>query len=196
MSTANESPSPGAVINTPDRDRAADSDDSLARKRQRLSEEAEVRIEADEPEDMGDGLQNAIMIEDDAESDDYSCTFQVLNVNLNMSVLDELKKLQRVVTGDSMYSPVSLYLTRHPYCVAINRPLVCADSHCLQPFATPTYCSTSQTGSTSISKTLPTTGIIGKPSTSRTNNSLPKLQHSRMAYWTVMISSILLLLLP
>jgi hypothetical protein len=102
MSTANESPSPGAVINTPDRDHAVDSDDSLARKRQRLSEEpAEVRIEADEPEDVGDGLQNAIMIEDDAESDAYSCTFQVLNTNIQMTILDELKKTQRIVTGDS-----------------------------------------------------------------------------------------------
>jgi hypothetical protein len=102
MSTANESPSPGAVINTPDRDHAVDSDDSLARKRQRLSEEpAEVRIEADEPEDVGDGLQNAIMIEDDAESDAYSCTFQVLNTNIQMTILDEMKKTQRIVTGDS-----------------------------------------------------------------------------------------------
>ena len=103
MSTANESPSPGAVINinTPDRDHAADSDDSLARKRQRISEEpAEVRIEADEPEDMGDAMQNAIMIEDDAESDAYSCTFQVLNNNSHMTVLEELKKFQRMVTGD------------------------------------------------------------------------------------------------
>ena len=108
MSTANESPSPGAIINTPDRDHAADSDDSLARKRQRLSEEpAEVRIEADEPEDMGDAMQNAIMIEDDVESDAYSCTFQVLRNNSHMSVPDELKKLQRIVTGDGMCRSLS-----------------------------------------------------------------------------------------
>jgi hypothetical protein len=110
MSTANESPSPGAVINinTLDRDHAADSDDSLARKRQRISEEpAEVLIEADEPEDMGDAMQNAIMIEDDAESDAYSCTFQVLPNNSHMTVLEELKKFQRIVTGDSMYRFIS-----------------------------------------------------------------------------------------
>lgn len=62
-----------------------------------------MRIEADEPEDMGDAMQNAIMIEDDAESDAYSCTFQVLPNNAHMSVLDELKKLQRIATGDGMY---------------------------------------------------------------------------------------------
>jgi len=125
MSTANDSPSPGAVINTPDRDHAADSDDSLARKRQRLSEEpAEVRIEADEPEDMGDGLQSAIMIEDDAESDAYSCTFQVMNANMHMTVLDELKKLQRLVTGDGMRSIMSFYLTRHPQRVAFEAEYV------------------------------------------------------------------------
>ena len=112
MSTANESPSPGAVINininNPYRDHAADSDDSLARKRQRLSEEpAEVRIEADEPEDMGNAMENAITIEDNAESDAYSCTFQVLPTNIHMTVLEELKKLQRIVTGDGMSSSIS-----------------------------------------------------------------------------------------
>jgi hypothetical protein len=110
MSPANESPSPGAVINTPDRDRdrdhAADSDDSLARKRQRFSEEPEVRIEADEPEDMGDDLHNAIMIEDDHEGDAYSCTFQIGRTNLNMTVIEELKHLQQLVAGDRTYSPV------------------------------------------------------------------------------------------
>jgi hypothetical protein len=105
MSTANASPSPGAVINISDRDHVADSDDSLARKRQRLSEELEVRIEADEPEDLGDDLHNAIMIEDDPEGDDYSNTFQLSQTNLSISVMDELKQLQRLVTGDRAYSP-------------------------------------------------------------------------------------------
>lgn len=116
MSTANESPSPGAVINininTPDRDHAADSDDSLARKRQRFSEEpAEVRIEADEPEDMDDAMANAITIEDHGESNAYSDTFQVLPTNVHMTVLEELKKLQRIVTGDGMSSSIP-YATR------------------------------------------------------------------------------------
>ena len=61
-----------------------------------------MRIEADEPEDMGDGLRNAIMIEDDAESDAYSCTFQVLGPKCNLTILDELKEAQRIVTGDGM----------------------------------------------------------------------------------------------
>jgi hypothetical protein len=112
MSPANESPSPGAVINTPDRDRdrdhAADSDDSLARKRQRLSEEPEVRIEADEPEDMGDDLHH----EDEA----YSCTFQIGRTNLNVSVIEELKQLQQLVAGDCMYRPILLILMRHVLC--------------------------------------------------------------------------------
>lgn len=124
MSTANESPSPGAVINTPDRDHAADSDDSLARKRQRLSEEPEVRIEADEPEDMGDALHNTIMIEDDPEGDAYSCTFQILKTNRDTSIMDELKQLQRLVIGDSMYSPILLYLIRHTLC-RVRNPDIC-----------------------------------------------------------------------
>jgi hypothetical protein len=120
MSPANESPSPGAVINTPDRDHdrdhAADSDDSLARKRQRLSEEPEVRIEADEPEDMGDDLHNAIMIEDDHEDEAYSCTFQIGRTNLDVSVIEELKQLQQLVAGDCMYRPILLILMRHVLC--------------------------------------------------------------------------------
>jgi len=62
-----------------------------------------VRIEADEPEDMGDAMQSAIMIEDDAESDAYSSTFQVLPNGVHMTVLEELRKLQRMVNGDGMY---------------------------------------------------------------------------------------------
>lgn len=100
MSTANESPSPGAIINTPDRDHAADSDDSLARKRQRFSEEREVRIEADEPEDLGDDLGNAIMIEDDLETNAYSDSFQVLGTKFETTATEELKQLQRVVAGN------------------------------------------------------------------------------------------------
>lgn len=99
MSTANESPSPGAIVNTPDRDHAADSDDSLARKRQRFSEEREVRIEADEPEDLGDDLGNAIMIEDDLGTNAYSDSFRVLESKFDTSAADELKQLQRVVAG-------------------------------------------------------------------------------------------------
>lgn len=66
-----------------------------------------MRIEADEPEDMDDVMQKAIMIEDDAESDAYSCTFQVLNNNSHMTVLEELKKFQRLVTGDGKYRLIS-----------------------------------------------------------------------------------------
>lgn len=189
MSTANESPSPGAVINTPDRDHAADSDDSLARKRQRLSEEpAEVRIEADEPEDMGDAMQNAIMIEDDAESDAYSSTFQVLPNGVHMTVLEELKKLQRMVNGDGMYR--SLHPIRHVQ-LCRSRTLICADIRDLQCFANPTYWDAWLPGFTSISKTLPTIRTIGKPNISRMNDSSPSWQHSPIAYWTATIFSTL-----
>lgn len=123
MSTANESPSPGAVINIPDRDHAADSDDSLARKRQRLSEEPELRIEAEEPEDMGDALQHTIMIEDDLEGDPYSCTFQIIKTNRDASVMDELKQLQSLVIGDSMYSPIFFYHIRHTLCHVRNHDI-------------------------------------------------------------------------
>ena len=112
MSTANESPSPGAIVNTPDRDHVADSDDSLARKRQRLSEELEVRVEADEPEDISDDIQNAIMIEDDLESDAYSSTFRVLEPKFNTTAMDELKQLQRLVSGERTTFPALSHLTR------------------------------------------------------------------------------------
>lgn len=112
MSTANESPSPGAIVNTPDRDHAADSDDSLARKRQRLSEEPEARIEADEPEDFGDDLQGAIMIEDDLEADAYSCTFRVLGPKFDATVMEELKELQRLVAGECTSNPISSHRSR------------------------------------------------------------------------------------
>lgn len=75
-----------------------------------------MRIEADEPEDMDDAMQNAIMIEDDAESDAYSCTFQVLNNNSHMTVLEELKKFQRMVTGDGKYRFLSFATCN---CVAV-----------------------------------------------------------------------------
>lgn len=107
MSTANRSPSPGASINTPDRDHAADSDDSLARKRQRISEEPELRIEADEPEDMGGNLNNAIMIEDEddlnGDAYPYSATFEVLNSR--GTVEDELKTLRQMVNSDRKSDP-------------------------------------------------------------------------------------------
>jgi hypothetical protein len=45
------------------------------------------------------------MIEDDPEGDDYSNTFQLSQTNLSISVMDELKQLQRLVTGDRAYSP-------------------------------------------------------------------------------------------
>lgn len=107
--TANSSPSPGAraaVANTttPDRDHAADSDDSLARKRQRLSEEPEVVIEADEPEEMevGDQIGNAIMIDDDAlDAAAYSDTFRVF-ANSTLEPMNEMFQLRRLVTGDGV----------------------------------------------------------------------------------------------
>jgi hypothetical protein len=111
MSTANASSSPGATTNTPDRDRAADSDDSLARKRQRLSEEAEVRIEADEPEDMDGDLNSVIVIEDGFDSDAYSSTFNVArNISRNVSPYQELEYLHGQVVGDGKLNIVSLYL--------------------------------------------------------------------------------------
>jgi hypothetical protein len=111
MSTANASSSPGATANTPDRDRAADSDDSLARKRQRLSEEAEVRIEADEPEDMDGDLNNVIVIEDGLDNDAYSSTFNVAkNIGRYVSPDQELEILHSQVNSDGMLRILSLYL--------------------------------------------------------------------------------------
>lgn len=109
MSTANASSSPRATTNTPDRDRAADSDDSLARKRQRLSEEAEVRIEADEPEDMNGDLNNVIVIEDGLDDDAYSATFNVVkHVGRDASPSQEVEILQSQVVGDGKLKIVSL----------------------------------------------------------------------------------------
>lgn len=117
MSTANRSPSPGASINTPDRDHAADSDDSLARKRQRISEEPELRIEADEPEDMGGNLNNAIMIEDEddlnGDAYPYSATFEVLNSR--GTVEDELKTLRQMVNSDRKSDFFRACLAPHGY---------------------------------------------------------------------------------
>lgn len=125
MSTANASSSPGATTNTPDRDRAADSDDSLARKRQRLSEEAEVRIEADEPEDMNGDLNHVIVIEDGFDNDTYSSTFSVAkNINRNVSPSQELEILHNQVNSDCKLNIVSLYFIflRHPRDFMLTRP--------------------------------------------------------------------------
>jgi hypothetical protein len=133
MSTANASSSPGATTNTPDRDRAADSDDSLARKRQRLSEEAEVRIEADEPEDMDGDLNNAIVIEDGLDNDAYSSTFSVAkNFDRHVSPYQELDFLQSQVASDGKLNCLTLiYLfaplmgsyadARNPQCTSTQK---------------------------------------------------------------------------
>lgn len=103
-STANRTPSPGAAVTTPDRDHAADSDDSLARKRLRLSEDPEVRIEADEPEDMGTDLGNAILIEDDAlDAGAYSATFTIFGDAF--TPLEALNQFSRMVSSDGKITP-------------------------------------------------------------------------------------------
>ena len=111
-STANRTPSPGAAVTTPDRDHAADSDDSLARKRLRLSEDPEVVIEADEPEDIGADMDTAILIEDDAlDAGAYSATFTFFGDNY--SPFDALNEFQRLVAGDGTYFLFRSMLLRH-----------------------------------------------------------------------------------
>lgn len=128
--TANSrTPSPGATLITntpPDRDHAADSDDSLARKRQRLSEDPDVRIEADEPEDLGAGMDTAIVIEDDqfVDADAYSDTFQTFHGSVNMKPFDDLLHLRRLVAGDGMYF-VGYFILRHPF-IYPPQPHICA----------------------------------------------------------------------
>jgi len=113
-------------MNTPDHDRAADSDDSLARKRQRLSEEADVRIEADEPEDMDGDFNNVIVIEDGLHDDAYSSTFNVLkDIGHDVSPLQELEYLHRQVIGDGKLNIISLcfFFLRHPGDLMLTRPI-------------------------------------------------------------------------
>lgn len=97
MASANRTPSPNTRVANPERDHAADSDDSLSRKKQRMSEEPEPLIEALEPEDIGGNQDTAITIEDDAGSDmfpistNYSEGLELYPCNLSAS--DQLKKL-------------------------------------------------------------------------------------------------------
>ncbi|KAM0716283.1 hypothetical protein Q7P37_007728 [Cladosporium fusiforme] len=114
--TANtRTPSPAAALITSplDRDHAADSDDSLARKRQRLSEDPDVRIEADEPEDddLGADMGTAIVIEDDhfVDANAYSDTFQIFNSSTPAKPFDELMCLSRLVAGDHFLDPQILH---------------------------------------------------------------------------------------
>ncbi|KAK6433111.1 hypothetical protein LTR95_010713 [Oleoguttula sp. CCFEE 5521] len=81
MALANKSPSPSASVATPERNHAADSDDSLARKRQRMSEENDPVIEVFDPEDIDTDAGNAIVIEDDDDkmaTTNFSDTFDIL----------------------------------------------------------------------------------------------------------------------
>ncbi|OQO13645.1 hypothetical protein B0A48_01874 [Cryoendolithus antarcticus] len=74
MALANKSPSPSASVATPERNHAADSDDSLARKRQRMSEETDPVIEVFDPENIDTDAGNAVVIEDDDDDDDEMAT--------------------------------------------------------------------------------------------------------------------------
>lgn len=111
MASANEAPSPTTPIANPERDYAADSDDSLSRKKQRMSEEPEPLIESLDPEDIGGNLDNAITIEDDTGSDlfppaMYSDTLDIFSSNL--SPTDQLKKFANYI--DSQYYVETVWL--------------------------------------------------------------------------------------
>ena len=67
-----------------------------------------MRIEADEPEDMDDDLNNVIVIEDGFDNDAYSSTFNVVkNISNNISPFQELEYLHGQVTGDGKLNIVS-----------------------------------------------------------------------------------------
>ena len=132
MASANRAPSPITPVANPERDHAADSDDSLSRKKQRMSEEPELLIEALEPEDIGQNEDTAITIEDDTgnslfpASAMYSDTFDPYSSHLVPT--DQLKKLINQIDGNyyldnRLVVNLSAWLRDHVESTASERPL-------------------------------------------------------------------------